>query len=152
MKRKEYKTFVYSLLYIQNLYDYARNLVTEYTPNEYRNRKEYFPIVFKKLLFGGYFEIFNHGKLVYKDMIHPSESGAESTPYKLDEVRRDDYIYRFNGCNLGTKRFPDYRQIMGVVKVDHVSQKYIIGTCGERVRPEQIICVCREGIERSETK
>jgi hypothetical protein len=106
-----------------------------------RNRREAEPAILKAALYGGYCSAVGRCTPVW-----------EKIPYITDKIKRGDIIYRFNGKNLGCSRFCDYRQILDCVAVDHVTKSSVIGTCGERVRPEQIICVCRVGIERSASK
>ena len=64
---------------------------------------------------------------------------AESTTGEQVEIVPGMKVLRSVGRNLGTNRYYDYRQVLDVVTVKSVRQ-IIIGTCGERVTPESVIC------------
>lgn len=136
---------IFALSRITPLVDHVRNIARE-SVNGRRNRLEAVPAILNASLYGGYCYVVGQCTPLW-----------EQFPYITDKIKRGDIIFRYNGKQLGTARFSDYRQILDVVTVDHVTKSRVIGTWGERVRPEQIICVCRAGIEnnvkeRSETK
>lgn len=131
---------IFALSRIELLVDHVRDIAYESVTGR-RNQLEAVPEILKATLYGGYYFAVGQCMPMW-----------EQIPYITDKIKRGDIIYRFNGKNLGCSRFCDYRQIIDVVTVDHVTKNSVIGTCGERVRTEQIICVCRAGIERSAIK
>ena len=132
MKNTYYTIFAlsYMLPYVVRVRDIAYESVTGR-----RNQLEAVPKILKASLFGGYHYSIGMTSGCWKQF-----------PYITDKIRRGDIIYRLNGRNLGCARFCDYRQILDCVAVENVTKNSVIGTRGERVRPEQIICVCREGV------
>ena len=126
--------------HILSLIDNAHDIAKESVRGR-RNQLEAVPAILKVTLYGGNCYAIGQCMPLWKRI-----------PYITDKIKRGDAIYRFNGMNLGCSKFCDYRQLLDCVIVDHVTKKRIIGINDERVRPEQIICVCREDIERSATK
>lgn len=58
-----------------------------------------------------------------------------------DSISAGSVIVRIVGRRLGCSRFPDYRQCLDIVTVDHITPCYYIGSCGERVRLEDVVFV-----------
>lgn len=129
---------IFALAYMTPFVDYVRDIARD-SVNGRRNRLEAVPAILNTSLYGGYCYAVGQCAPLW-----------EQIPYITDKIKRGDIIYRYNGTNLGCSKFCDYRQILDVVTVDHVTKSRVIGTCGERVRPEQIICVCREGVENDQ--
>lgn len=143
MKNTYYTVFDWN--YIAPLIDHAHDIADE-TIKGRRNKLNAAPHILRAMLFNGYY--YNTAWC---------EPCWEKLPHITDKIKRGDIICRFNGRQLGCAIFSDYRQCLDIVYVDHVSKNMVIGTMKERVRAEQIICVCRAGIEnnvkeRSETK
>lgn len=138
MKNTYYTVFDWN--YILPLIDHVQDIAHE-SVNGRRNRLAAVPEILNAVLYGGYCYEVGQCTPFWEDI-----------PYISDKIKHGDIICRFNGQNLGCSKFCDYRQLLDCVTVDHITEKRIIGKCGERVRPEQIICVCRVGIERSATK
>lgn len=137
--KKTYYT-IFALSYIVPLVDHIRDIAYESVIGR-RNQLEAVPAILNAELYGGYCFAVGQCTAIWQDL-----------PYITDKIKRGDIIYRFNGKNLGCSRFCDYRQILDCVTVDHVSKNMVIGTRKERVRTEQIICVCRADIERGVAK
>ena len=125
---------VFPLEYIKPIADYAYDLATEKVRG-CRNQREAVPGIIRTILFGG-------------DMFGVHQNAVlEDIPNKSERVKKGDIIYRVNGVKFSGKSFYcEYRQFLDVVTVDHVTKSMIIGTYGERVRFEQIICVCRKDV------
>ena len=65
--------------------------------------------------------------------------------FHCTDLREGDCIVRKNGRKYSGKGgiHIEYRQELDYVKVSKICDSIIIGTCGERVRKEQIICAYR---------
>lgn len=135
---------IFALSHIVPLVEHAHDIAREVRKGK-RNQLEEVPLMLTCLLYTGYHYSDKETTIGY------CEPCWEKLPYTTDKIKRNDIIYRFNGKNLGCSRFTDYRQVLDVVTVDHVTKNSIIGTYGERVRAEQIICVARKDVKQNDT-
>lgn len=141
MTNVPYTFAVYSEEYIVPLLDFCRDEVSENVVG-CRNQAEELPRVFQKNLVGGYWSYFKYGELVEKWY----SRSIDTIPYIYDTLKQGDIVIRRNGKEFGCAKHSDYRQVLDVVTVGKVlsSKLVCIGTAGERVRLEQVICVCRK--------